>query len=73
MTLRGLLDAIGMMAVSIAKDKRLVFYGLVLLILHALGIVVLYRVISEFYNVPHFWFGYVLSAYSGKAASAVNL
>jgi hypothetical protein len=62
-----------MMAVSIAKDKRLVFYGLVLLILHALGIVVLYDVIPEFDNVPHFWFGYVLSAYSSKASSAVNL
>jgi hypothetical protein len=61
------------MAVSIAKDKRLVFYGLFLLVLHALGIVVLYWVIPEFDNVPHFWFGYVLSTYSSKAASAVNL
>lgn len=73
MTLRGLLDDVGIMAVSIVRDKRLVFYGLFLLILHALGIVVLYRVIPEFDSVPHFWFGYVLSAYSSKAASAIYL
>lgn len=73
MSLRRLFDDVRTMAVSIAKDKRLVLYGLFLLILHALGIVVLYRVIPEFDNVPHFWFGYVLSAYSSKAASAVNL
>jgi len=58
---------------SIVSDKRLVAYGLLLLFLHLLGVLFLYDVVAEYDNVPHFWFGYVLSEYSGKAAYSVNL
>lgn len=33
----------------------------------------LYDALPEFDNVGHFWFGFVLSEYSGKAAGAVDL
>jgi len=58
---------------SIVGDARLVSYGLLLLAMHALGIVLLYDALPEFDIVAHFWFGFVLSEYSGKAARAVNL
>jgi len=58
---------------SIVSDKRLVAYGLLLLVLHALGVLFLYDVVAEYDNVPHFWFGYVLSEYSSKAAYSVGL
>lgn len=60
-------------AESIVCDRRLVFYGLILLALHIMGIVLLYDAVPEFDIVPHFWFGYVLSEYSSKAANSMNL
>ncbi len=54
-------------------DKRLVAYLLLLLALHISGVLFLYKVVTEFDIVPHFWFGYVLSEYSSKAAYSVNL
>jgi len=58
---------------SIATDKKLVYYGVILLALHVVGILFLYDLIYEFDIVPHFWFGYVLSEYSSKGANSVNL
>jgi len=58
---------------SVISDKKLVAYGLLLLVLHVLGVLFLYDVVAEYDNVPHFWFGYVLSEYSSKAARSVNL
>jgi len=58
---------------SIVEDNRLAAYLLLLLALHVSGVLLLYRVFSEFDIVPHFWFGYVLSECSSKAAYSVNL
>jgi len=58
---------------SIVGDRGLVAYGLLLLVLHVLGVLFLYDVVAEYDNVPHFWFGYVLSEYSSKAAYSVGL
>jgi hypothetical protein len=58
---------------SIVKDKRLVFYGLILLALHVSGILLLYRLFSEFDNLPHFWFGFVLSEYSSRGSASLKL
>ena len=58
---------------SIVSDKKLVAYGLLLLVLHLLGVLFLYDVVAEYDNVPHLWFGYVLSEYSSKAAYSVSL
>ena len=58
---------------SIAMDKKLVSFGLLLLALHMAGVVLLYRLIPEFDNLPHFWFGYVLSEYSSRGANSLNL
>jgi len=58
---------------SIVSDKRLVAYGLLLLVLHLMGVLFLYDVVAEYDSVPHFWFGYVLSECSSKAARSVNL
>jgi len=58
---------------SIATDKRLVSYGLLLPALHIAGILFIYKHLPEFDNVPHFWFGYVLSEYSSTGGNSVNL
>jgi len=58
---------------SIATDKRLVSYGLLLPALHIAGILFIYKHLPEFDNVPHFWFGYVLSEYSSRGANSLNL
>jgi len=58
---------------SIVRDKRLVAYVLLLLVLHLSGALFLYKIVTEFDNVPHFWFGYVLSECSNKAGRSVNL
>jgi len=58
---------------SIATDTRLVFYGLLLLALHIAGTLFLYRRIPEFDNIPHIWFGYVLSEYSSRGAASIDL
>jgi len=58
---------------STLGDKRLVSYMLLLLALHVSGVLLLYKVVTEFDIIPHFWFGYVLSEYSSKAAHSVNL
>ena len=58
---------------SIAMDKRLVFHAFLLLALHILGILFAYKLISEYDNVPHFWFGYVLSEYSSRGSTSINL
>ena len=58
---------------SIATDQRLVLYGLLLLTLHIAGTLFLYKHISEFDILPHTWFGYVLSEYSSKGATSINL
>jgi len=58
---------------STATDKKLILYLLLLLALHILGVLFLYDIVTEFDIVPHFWFGYVLSEWSSKAAEAVNL
>jgi len=64
---------IGLFVKSIVKDKRLVFYGLVLLALHVSGMLLLYRLFSEFDVLPHFWFGFVLSEYSSRGSASLNL
>jgi len=58
---------------SIASDRRLVLYGLILVGLHSAAILLLNDILPEFDMVSHFWFGYVLSEYSSKGASALNL
>ena len=58
---------------STLGDKKLASYMLLLLALHISGVLLLYEVVTEFDIVPHFWFGYVLSEYSSKAARSVNL
>jgi len=58
---------------SIVKDKQLVSYGLVLLGLHVSGMLLLYRLFSEFDVVSHFWFGFVLSEYSSRGSASLNL
>jgi len=58
---------------SIVSDKRLVAYGLLLLVLHLMGVLFLYDAVAEYDNAPHLWFGYVLSECSSKAARSVNL
>ena len=58
---------------SIAADRKLVLYGFVLLTLHAAGVLLFYRLIPEFDNLPHLWFGVTLSEYSSKAADSMQL
>ena len=58
---------------SIATDRRLVLFGLLLLALHIAGMLLLYHLIPEFDNIPHFWFGYVLSEYSSRGGASLNL
>lgn len=58
---------------SIVGDARLVSYGLILLTVHALGVMLLYNALPEYDNIVHFWFGFFLSECSSKAASAVHL
>jgi len=58
---------------SIVGDKRLVAYGVLLLALHLPGALFLYKIANEFDNVPHFWFGFVLSECSNKVGRSVNL
>ena len=58
---------------SIISDKKLVFYGLLLLALHIAGILMFYAVLPEFDIINHFWFGYVLSEYSSKGADSIGL
>ncbi len=58
---------------SIAVDKKLVSYGLLLLAFHIVGILFFYHIIPEFDILPHFWFGYVLSEYSSRGANSLNL
>jgi len=58
---------------SVAMDKRLVSYGLLLLALHVMGILFIYDLAPEFDIVPHFWFGCVLSEYSSRGANSLGL
>jgi len=58
---------------SIATDRRLVSYGLLLLAFHITGELLLYDLIPEFDILNHFWFGYVLSEYSSIGAKSLNL
>ena len=58
---------------SITSDKKLVFYGLLLLALHTAGALIFYELIPEFDIINHFWFGYVLSEYSSKDANFLSL
>lgn len=58
---------------SIVLDRSLVLYGPLLLALHVVGVLGLYRLFSEFDVMPHFWFGYVLSEYSSAGANSLNL
>jgi len=64
---------IGIVIKSIVMDKKLISYGLLLLALHIAGSVFLYQIFPEFDNIPHFWFGYVLSEYSSRGATSLNL
>lgn len=61
------------MILAIAADKRLVLHGFILLGLHITGALFLYDLVPEFDNLPHFWFGYVLSEYSSKGATSIGL
>jgi len=58
---------------SILRDKRLISYFLLLLILHLLGSFFIYELIPEFDIVTHFLFGYMLSEYASKGASSISL
>ncbi len=58
---------------AIASDRRLVVYGIVLVVLQAVGTLFLRYLFSEFDMVPHFWFGYVLSEYSSTGANSLSL
>ena len=58
---------------SITSDKKLVFYGLLLLALHIAGTLIFYDLIPEFDVINHFWFGYVLSECSSKGANSLSL
>ncbi len=58
---------------AITSDKKLVYYGLLLLALHIAGILIFYDLIPEFDIINHFWFGYVLSEYSSKGANSLSL
>lgn len=58
---------------SITSDKKLVFYGLLLLALHIAGILIFYELLPEIDIINHFWFGYVLSEYSSKGANSLSL
>jgi len=58
---------------SIATDTRLVFYGFLVLALHAAGILILYDLIPEFDSAIHLLFGYVLSEYSSRGANSASL
>jgi len=58
---------------SITSDKKLVFYGLLLLALHIAGILIFYAVLPEIDVINHFWFGYVLSEYSSKGTNSLSL
>jgi len=58
---------------SIATDKQLVSFGLLLLGMHIAGVLFLYDLIPEFDIIPHFWFGYVLSEYSSRGAHSLSL
>jgi hypothetical protein len=51
----------------------MVIYGLLLLALHVIGILAVYSLIPEFDIINHLWFGYVLSEYSSRGASSLNL
>jgi len=59
--------------VSILLDKRLVFYGLFLLVIQIVGVLLFYDRIPEYDILPHLWFGYVLSEYTSKGANSLNL
>lgn len=58
---------------SILLDERLVLYGLLLLALHIMGMLVLYRIFTEFDIVTHFVFGFVISEYVSKGARNIGL
>ena len=58
---------------SITSNKKLVFYGLLLLALHIAGIFIFYELLPEIDIINHFWFGYVLSEYSSKGANSISL
>lgn len=58
---------------STLGNKRLVAYVLILLALHASGVLFLYKIVTEFDIVPHFWFGYVLSEYLSKAGHSLDM
>lgn len=73
LTANKLMDDAGTVIKSIVTDKKLVFYGLLLLALHLAGFLFLYKRVPEFDNVPHFWFGYVLSEYSSIGANSIKL
>jgi len=73
LTWNRVLDGVQTAVASIFTDKKLVYYGLLLLALHVSGVLFLYDVWTEFDIVPHFWFGYVLSEYTNKVASSVSL
>jgi len=58
---------------SILLDERLVSYGLLLLALHIMGVLVVYRIFTEFDIVTHFVFGFVISEYVSKGARNIGL
>lgn len=58
---------------SILSDERLVSYGLLLLVLHITGMLVLYRIFADFDIVTHFLFGFVISEYVSKGACNIGL
>jgi len=68
-----LMEQAGTIIKSIAMDKKLISYGLLLLALHIVGELLLYDLIPEFDIGNHFWFGYVLSEYSSTGAKSLNL
>jgi len=58
---------------SILSDERLVSYGLLLLTLHIMGILVLYRIFTEFDIVTHFLFGFIVSECVSKSSRSTGL
>lgn len=61
------------MVKAVFSDQKLISYGLLLLILHLLGLVHLYKIVPEYDFVTHFLFGFTISACVSKAAISIAL
>jgi len=58
---------------SILSDRKLISYGLLLLISHLIGIIILYDIVPEFDVATHFLFGFVISKYVSRGAHSIDL